>query len=172
MSGLFCRTMYQIGTKKIFSYISPNQTTSVQSVMIDAEMYKGIVGNQVAAFGVHGRQILGSQLQISDYFRFGGATTLRGYTENQFIGSRVAWTNAEYRFLLERHSYFFALFDMGFVYLPGNSTNTSSTQLFRYGYGIGIRVDSPLGNIGVTTAFGKGDSFRQGKLHISLVNSF
>ncbi len=173
MSGALYRTVYQIGTKKIFSYIPPNQTTSVQSVMIDAEMYKSVAGNQVAALGVHGRQIIGSQLQTTDYFRFGGATTLRGYNENQFAGTRVAWTNAEYRFLLERHSYFFPLFDMGFVYLPGDAaTGSSSTQLFRYGYGIGVRLDSPLGNIGVTIAFGKGDSFRQGKLHVSLMNSF
>jgi outer membrane protein assembly factor BamA len=171
-SGIFYRTVYQIGSKKIFGN-SPNTATSVQSMTIDAEGYKGTTGNQVIAIGVHGRQILGSQLQITDYFRFGGATTLRGYLENEFIGSRVAWTNLEYRFLLERHSYFFPLFDMGFSYLPGDeSRGIAATKLFKYGYGIGLRVDSPLGNIGVSLAFGAGDSFRQGKLHVGLMNRF
>lgn len=170
-SGMLYRTVYQIGNKKIFGSTSP--TTSVQSVTIDAEGYKGTTGNQVIALGVHGRQITGSQLQITDYFRFGGATTLRGYLQNEFIGSRVAWTNSEYRFLLERHSYFFGLFDMGFSYLPGDvSKGVPATKLFRYGYGVGLRFDSPLGNLGVTLAFGEGDTFRQGKLHVGLTNRF
>jgi outer membrane translocation and assembly module TamA len=42
----------------------------------------------------------------------------------------------------------------------------------RIGYGAGARVDTPLGLIGVSLAFGKGDTFSSGKLHLRLVNEF
>jgi outer membrane protein insertion porin family len=106
-------------------------------------------------------------------YRFGGATTLRGYRENQFLGSRIAWTNAEYRFILARHSYFFGFFDTGYYFRPAdNVSSVPGAESFRYGYGIGIRMDSPLGNIGVSFALGQGDSFSTAKIHIGLLNEF
>jgi outer membrane translocation and assembly module TamA len=48
----------------------------------------------------------------------------------------------------------------------------SSTQHLKYGYGVGIRLETSLGNIGVSFALGAGDSFTQAKLHISLINDF
>jgi outer membrane protein insertion porin family len=172
--GVAYSVTYGIGSKKFFSGTELlNGSTSVQSLSLDLAGYKEIVQHQVLAASIHARQVTGSGIQITDYFRFGGAATLRGYRENQILGSRVAWTNSEYRFLLERHSYFFLLFDAGFSYLPGDPIQKSAAaNSFNYGYGIGLRVDSPLGNIGVSLAFGKGDSFSTGKLHFGLLNTF
>ena len=47
-----------------------------------------------------------------------------------------------------------------------------ASQLFRYGYGFGVRMETSLGNIGVSLAFGEGDSFTEGKIHIGLFNEF
>ncbi len=171
--GIRYSTTYSVGSELIYGTSSASGSTSVQSATIDAEGYKGTLGNQVVALGLHARQITGSRVQVTDLFRFGGATTLRGYRENELTGSRIAWANSEYRFLLDRHSYFFGLFDAGFSYLPADIGGTSSvTKTFDYGYGIGFRVDTPLGNIGVILALGKGDTFSEGKLHFSLLNRF
>jgi hypothetical protein len=35
-----------------------------------------------------------------------------------------------------------------------------------------MRVDTPMGYLGVSYALGKGDSFGTGKIHISLNNDF
>ncbi len=106
-------------------------------------------------------------------FRFGGANTLRGYRENQFLGSRVAWTNAEYRFLLGRRSFFFGFLDTGYYSRPADiEQSLPASEAFKYGYGIGLRTDTPLGNISVSFALGQGDSFSQGKIHIGLINDF
>ena len=45
-------------------------------------------------------------------------------------------------------------------------------ELSRLGYGAGLRVDTPLGLIGVSLAFGKGDTFGTSKLHVRLANEF
>jgi len=106
-------------------------------------------------------------------FRFGGAKTLRGYRENQFLGSRVAWTNAEYRFLLGRRSFLFGFLDTGYYNRPAQpEQNLPGEDGVKYGYGFGLRTDTPLGNIGVSFALGQGDSFSQGKIHIGLINDF
>ena len=169
-SGVSYRNDYQIGNKKIYSLpaglLSEDQFT-VQKISFDAEVFIQPILHQVAAFGLHGRQLTSDALEAGDLYRFGGATTLRGYKENQFLGSRIGWTNAEYRFLLARRSFFFGFFDSGY-YLNG----ITDAKGVKYGYGVGIRMETSLGNIGISFALGQGDSFSQGKLHVGLVNDF
>jgi outer membrane protein insertion porin family len=106
-------------------------------------------------------------------YQFGGANTLRGYRENQFIGAEIAWTNAEYRFILARRSFLFAFLDTGYYNRPEDDLlGTPAARAFKYGYGIGIRLDTALGNLGVSFALGQGDSFGTAKIHIGLINDF
>ncbi len=168
-SGVNYRNEYQIGNKKIYAGLSSAQSIfTVQKISFDAEFFAQPFVHQVVTLSLHGRQITSDNIELGDLFRFGGTTSLRGYREKQFLGSRVGWTNAEYRFLLARRSYFFGFFDTGYYFLPG----VSSTESFKFGYGIGIRLETSLGNIGVSFAFGEGDSFSQGKIHIGLLNDF
>jgi len=177
-SGARYATEYHYGRKSITSIpaslIGPVEHGGIlQKIGVDLDFYLPTVQRQVAALGVHGREIRTGQVQASEMYRFGGATTLRGYRENQFLGSRIAWTNAEYRFILARHSYFFGFFDTGYYFRPAdNVSSVPGAESFRYGYGIGIRMDSPLGNIGVSFALGQGDSFSTAKIHIGLLNEF
>jgi len=146
---------------------------SIQKFGIDVDLFLGTFPRQVLAFGVHGRQIQGDDLDESELFRFGGATTLRGYRENQFIGSQVGWATTEYRFLMARRSFVYGFLDLGYYYRPADMTrNIEASEAFHYGYGLGIRFDTSLGNLGVSFALGKGDSFAQGKVHFGLINEF
>lgn len=175
--GVSYRTRYEIGTKQIEIPDSPTSTmpqkSTVQKIGIDAEFYIGTLARQVAAFGLHGRQLISDNIEVSDYFRFGGTNTLRGYRENQFQGSVIAWTNTEYRFLLARRSFFYGFFDTGYYLLPSDDEQgLPSSQSFLYGYGFGFKVETSLGNIGVSFALGKGDPPSQVKLHIGFMNDF
>ena len=106
-------------------------------------------------------------------FRFGGTNSLRGYRENQFLGTLVGWTNAEYRLLLARRSYAFTFFDTGYYRRPADARyGTDVTESFTFGYGLGIRLDTPVGNIGVSFALGRGDAVSDTKVHVGLVNEF
>jgi len=165
---------YHYGRKRLSATSGQDLTsTTVQRFGLDLEAYWSLFARQVLAFALHGRQIQGGNLDESEMFRFGGANSLRGYRENQFLGSRIAWTNAEYRLLLGRRSFLYGFVDTGYYFRPGDPTlSVSGIESVQYGYGIGMRFDTPLGNLGVSFALGKGDSFAQGKVHFGIINEF
>jgi outer membrane protein insertion porin family len=135
----------------------------------------------VLSIALHGRLVTSSEqvVPLPDQFRLGGATTLRGYREEQFRGSRVAWSNIEYRYLLSRRSRAFLFFDFGYYYRIERSPSENETEPqflkieeFKPAWGLGVRVDTPLGIVGVDYGLGEGDALTNGKVHVSLVNSF
>ncbi len=169
-AGVRYRTDYQYGRKRS---AGPIADAAVQHLGLDLEVYLSTFRRQVLAFGAHGRALEGGNIEVADMYRFGGTTTLRGYRENQFLGSRIGWTNTEYRFLLGRRSFFFGFLDTGYYFRPGDATTAAPpSEGFRYGYGIGIRLETSLGNMGVSFALGQGDSFANGKIHFGLINEF
>jgi outer membrane protein insertion porin family len=176
--GARYQTDYQYGTKKVTAIPTAIAATfapsgSVQRLTIDCDFYLTTLMRQVLAMGVHGRRVQGGNIDESDMYRFGGATTLRGYRENQFLGTDVVWTNTEYRFLVGRRSFFYGFFDTGYYLHPADAgRNIPRTEAFKFGYGVGIRVDTPLGNMGVSFALGKGDTFGTAKIHVGLINDF
>jgi outer membrane protein insertion porin family len=176
LSGALYRIAYSIGRKRATpSAITGlgGGTTTIQRLQLDLEGYLQVVRRQVVAIGLHGHDVRGGNIGESDMFRFGGATTLRGYRENQFLGTGVAWTNAEYRFVLDRRSFFFLFFDTGYYSRPADEIQAiASAAAFKYGYGFGVRVDTPLGNIGVSFALGQGDTFSTAKIHVNVINEF
>jgi outer membrane protein insertion porin family len=184
-SGALYRTGYRIGNKSVFSLpalsVPPPRGGTVQTVSVDADLYAETASRQVAAIGLHGRQITADRVELSDLYRFGGTNTLRGYRENEFLGSRIAWMNAEYRFILARRTFVYGFLDAGYYYLPADVSapgpaitpeERPASQKLKYGYGVGVRLATALGSIGVSIAFGEGDSFGEGKLHFGLANEF
>ncbi len=178
VSGVRYVTDYSFGRKRLSDVpvaagaVGP-LNASVQRIGIDLELYLSTAQRQVFAFGVHGRETESAQMDVSEMYRYGGANTLRGYRENQFLGSRIAWTNTEYRFLLARRSFFFGFFDTGYYFRPPDDLRAiPQAQAFKYGYGFGIRLDTSLGNLGVSFALGQGDSIGSGKIHFGIINEF
>jgi outer membrane protein insertion porin family len=146
---------------------------SLQRVGLDLELYLSTFRRQVLAFGLHGRQVEGGTLQEGEMYRFGGTKTMRGYRENEFLGARVGWANLEYRFLAGRRSFFYGFLDGGYYQRPGDSlTGSAGAEAFKFGVGVGVRLDTALGNMGVSFAFGEGDSFATGKIHVGLLGDF
>ena len=171
------RTTYQIGTKKLDdpSQVPPGVSaqSTVQKILFDASVFGEPIRRQVIAIGLHGRQIAGDYIEQGDEYFFGGATTLRGYRENEFSGSRIAWTNTEYRFLMARRTYVFGFFDSGYYVTPADNVHgVPSDQHVKLGYGFGMRVETSLGNFGISFALGQGDSISQAKVHMNIVNDF
>jgi outer membrane protein insertion porin family len=175
--GARYRVDYHYGRKE--SSVTPgvlsDGTTNVtrQRLGLDLEFYVPTLTRQVVALAVHGHDIEGSSVDESELYRFGGTNSLRGYRENQFLASRVVWFNNEYRFLLGRRTFFYGFFDAAYSFRPADEIHQiSQSEALRYGYGIGIRLDTALGNLGVGFAFGQGDSFSTAKVHIALINEF
>jgi outer membrane protein insertion porin family len=141
--------------------------------VFDLSYYLSTFNRQVIAAELHLRDFSSSTMDMSDLFRLGGASTLRGYQEGQFLGSRIVWTNLEYRFLVAPRSFFYGFVDFGYIVQPDIAAmNIAASEQSKIGYGIGVRLDSALGLIGVSFALGEGDTFSTAKIHIRLINEF
>jgi translocation and assembly module TamA len=109
-----------------------------------------------------------------DLFRFGGATTLRGYREEQFRSTAYAWTDAELRFLLDSSSYLFIFGATGIYETPEQiglpQSDTLSDVLYAGGFGLSYRVR--LGILRFSYAISPDDSITNGKVHFGITNSF
>ena len=179
-SGFYFRNDYRIGRKVITASDSllslyPIQTSVLQQrVLFEAEYYQRTLKRQVLMLRFHGEAILAEEIQFSDLMRFGGAQNLRGYREQQFLASQLMWLNTEYRFLLSRKAFLFGFYDIGYFFKPQNPINALDGSLrgWRRGFGIGARIDTPLGLMGISYALGEGDTFSTGKVHFGIVNAF
>lgn len=148
---------------------SLRKTENLQALQMRLKFYYNLWSNQVLAFHLEGRQVKGSRLQLTDYFWFGGSQSLRGYRENQFRGNVVAWSNLEYRFLMGRNARLFLFNDWGYYQYTADERKISE---WLTGYGMGLRFDTPAGILGVDFGLGKGDTFREAKIHFGLINQF
>jgi len=176
--GIRYATQLQQGVKEItgpqkYLYLASDKRYIMQKFSMDAEGYLSPFTRQVFMLGVHGKQITSSRLEVSDLYQFGGTTTVRGYRENQFFASKLAWVNLEYRFLTGRASSVYGFADVGYFVRPEDANRKISAQeKSLYGYGFGTRLETGVGILNITFALGEGDSFSEGKIHVGVVNEF
>ncbi|MEJ2627049.1 MAG: POTRA domain-containing protein [bacterium] len=176
--GVHYQTSFTWGKKRniISEYFSSTdeikKKVNTRSLDIEVEMALPLFSHQVLYLGLHGKEIkTGDQyVNIADQIRFGGTTTVRGYEEDQFSGSRVSWLNCEYRSIVGYHSRVFLFIDSGFYQRKEESGE--KIQGYKIGYGFGIRLETKVGMIGIDYGLGAGDSFMEGKLHVGVVSSF
>lgn len=176
--GLLFVNSYSFSRKTINGppeYFTPNLNTSVNLQRFSSSFYffYEIFLRQIIAIGVNARELRGSTFENSDLYRLGGTNSLRGYREEQFLGSRIFWSNLEYRALLTRRSYGFIFFDTGYYLRPEEpERNIPMSEEFLYGFGLGLNLETALGVLRVSYALGEGDTFSDGKIHFGVLNEF
>ncbi len=176
--GLLYETQFQFGQKRVYGpaqLITPDTrlTSFTQHLTIGLSLFHEFIPRQILAIGLHGEQVTGTELDQSDMYRLGGTNTIRGYAENQFLATKAAWTNIEYRFATGRESFFFGFVDAGYIYMQSDPlAGLPSNSFSVYGYGVGAQVETGIGILKASFALGKGDSFVQGKIHFGIVNQF
>jgi outer membrane protein assembly factor BamA len=145
------------------------------SAGVDAEHASEIFPRWIVDVALHGKILESNEPEIpyADLYRLGGARSLRGYREEQFLGSRIGWMNLELRYWLGRSSRFFGFVDGGAYFRQQlQDGNQVQFQGFKLGTGVGIRVETSLGIWGFDYALGEGDRLLTGKVHISLQGEF
>jgi len=176
--GAMYQTQFQLGLKRIYGpsqlITSDTRLSSYnQHLSVDLSLFHEFLPRQILALGIHGEQVTGSVLDQNDMYRIGGTNTIRGYIENQFIATKAAWTNIEYRFSTGRESFFFVFLDAGYIYQQNDPiAGTPASSFSAYGYGVGAQVETGIGILKASYALGKGDSFTNGKIHFGIVNKF
>jgi len=110
----------------------------------------GSSGQTLALRAMYGT---GNNLPEHERFRVGGAETVRGYDYGEFLGDRMLVFNAEYRFPITDAVQGVVFADAGRAFKAGDSISLSGLKL---GYGVGVRLDTPLGVIRIDYGIGEG----------------
>ncbi|MFH1011601.1 MAG: POTRA domain-containing protein [bacterium] len=176
-SGAMFSTLGGLAWRRASEGISIDNENHYQhnSAGVDAEIALEVFPRWVGDIAIHGRMLESNEPEIPlpDLFRLGGARSLRGYREEQFLGSRIGWTNVELRYWLGPSSRFFGFVDGGAYFRERwEGENRVRLQGFKVGSGIGIRIETGVGVWGFDYALGEGDRVLSGKVHLSLSSEF
>ncbi len=176
--GAIFRSSYNFTQKKIFGpkeLLTPEteRKNFLQKLELNFAYYRKVFANGVLAANVSGRELKGTNLDVSDLYKIGGANTIRGYREKQFACNRALWSNLEFRLLFGLNFFGFLFYDFGYLLESKNFTN-SSESLERYlsSYGIGFSLSTALGILKVSYAVALGSSLNEGFIHFGLFNRF
>jgi outer membrane protein assembly factor BamA len=178
--GLFYQAEVSYARKRnhATSFFSPDkQTVSSKQISLDLNHFLPTFRKQTFSIGLHLKALNTDEkiVPLSDQFRLGGINSIRGYREEEFSGTGIAWVNVEYRFLLRGNSRIFFFTDFGYfernaLAAPGSLSYKISGE--KSSYGLGLRMDSKAGLLGIDYGLGEGDSFSQGKIHFGITNRF
>ncbi len=157
--GLRLNVQLEQGRKRqVFQRITAEGDTTREQESIQQERLRGTIrafvplfDRQVLVVGGDGSVLRSRTYDRSDLFRFGGATSLRGYDEDRFLGNVTVRGVAEYRYQIGRRSYAYAFGDLGYVARPALGS-ASATQDWQPGYGVGVQIQTAIGLITTTYA--------------------
>ena len=121
----------------------------------------------VIVAGGDAAMLLSAEYDRSDLFRFGGASTLRGYDEDRFLGRFTGRALIELRWLMDVVSHAYAFFDLGYVDRPQTPDQEAKQSLYP-GYGIGIQYRTPIGLVNVSVAMNPEDGLAKARIHAGL----
>ncbi len=123
----------------------------------DTRRFLPVGGRNVLAMRLLAGTVTGNAPYL-EQFLIGGTESLRGYRPDRFAGSKMAILNCEYRFPLGKKLLGVTFVDVGDAwggdiaasqYLQGDHSFTVHT-----GYGVGIRVGTPIGPLRLDIGFG------------------
>jgi outer membrane protein assembly factor BamA len=184
--GLFHRTQVTCGRKRNYStsdFTPKKEVVFDTKLSLDLQHFLPTFRRQTFMTAMHFRGMATDEdsddpsglVPFPEQFKLGGINNLRGYREEEFSGTRVVWTNLEYRFLWGSGSRLFIFTDYGYFLRKARLTEDSSLREIsgkKLGYGFGMRIDSKAGLFGIDYGIGEKDRLTEGKIHFGIVNRF
>jgi outer membrane protein insertion porin family len=137
-----------------------------EKVTVDYRYYLKAGGQNVLAFDF-GAGYAWGDMPLSQRFSMGGADTLRGYEDDQFRGNSMLRATMEYRMPIVKKVQGVLFIDSGYAWDKRDET-MFDMGLIKVGYGLGIRINSPLGPIKLDYGIGED----QNKFHFSFGGQF
>ena len=137
-----------------------------EKISVDYRYYLPLPKNRVLAFDLAAGYAWGD-MPLSQRFSVGGADTLRGYKDDQFRGNSMLRGTAEYRFPIRNKVQGVVFYDIGYAWDKRDQSNFD-LSLKESGYGLGLRINSPLGPIKLDWGKGK----QRSRFHFSFGGQF
>jgi outer membrane protein assembly factor BamA len=133
---------------------------------LDFEVAAPLVGRLVGWFGSSARTVYSpDELLEPELYPLGGAGSLRGYRQDQFLSRTIGWASFEPRFLLGRLSRAYPFIEAGAYAADGRIR-------FLGAWGVGARLAAGVGQFGIDYGVAFGASPLTGKLHFNLRVAF
>ncbi len=167
--GIKFKIMYGVANKDIET--DSSSAFRQQNLNGHAEIYFPIFDRSVIATRLRGFYTIGEEFTESDLIRFGGANSLRGYGEEQFVASEMVWGDLEYRFLTDRNSYLFVFGASGYYHRPqlfSEEDNTFVQGDLLYSGGFGISYKTQIGRLTFSYAISSTETIGNGKVHFGI----
>ena len=131
----------------------------------DLSKYVQVGSNgQSAAFRVNTGVITGDAPR-QEKFHIGGSETVRGYGYGEFIGEKAVVVNGEYRFPVMKAIHGVVFLDAGNAWKTDEKMGLGDLHA---GYGVGVRLDTPIGVIRIDYGIGE----EGGRAYLSLGQTF
>ena len=137
-----------------------------EKISVDYRYYLPLRNKRVLAFDLAAGYAWGD-MPLSQRFAVGGADTLRGYRDDQFRGNSMLRGTAEYRFPIRNKVQGVIFYDIGYAW-DKRDQKDFDLGLMESGYGLGLRVNSPLGPIKLDWGKGK----QRSRFHFSFGGQF
>jgi outer membrane protein insertion porin family len=150
-------------------------TTSFTKADIDLRRYFPIIGpdkrGERPKLVFASRLVIGQsigQLPAFEQYFIGGSETVRGYDADEQFGDNQVYGNMELRYRFQNKFQFVAFMDAGSAY-GGRFSSTDSFEAL-FGYGVGVRLQTPIGPVRLDLAKGSGGGGF--KTHFGIGSSF
>ena len=163
------------------SYDSLELKTTQYEYSYKVNVYIQTSSRSTINLGANGAQLINTVIFENETYRIGGLKMLRGFNEESINASLYTIGTIEWRYLLDRNSYFLLFADGGYY---ENVTKKSALYAVPLGLGMGVSFETKAGiftvNYAVGTISGTNNSryFRNGfnlqnsKIHFGFVNFF
>lgn len=126
---------------------------------------------QVLSISQQFEHIQAASIFSNELYRFGGLERMRGFDEDAFFASTIAYGGLEYRFLLDQYAHFLVFTD--WAWLENSVLNQQNTI---YAVGLGLVMGSENGQFKLSYALGSelGNVLKlnAGKLHVGFISYF
>lgn len=135
--------------------------------MVDYRYYYRTHAENVIAVEL-GAGYASGDMPLSQRFSMGGADTLRGYKDDQYRGNSMLRGTVEYRVPIVKKVQGVVFVDSGYAWDKRYDESNFDLGMIKVGYGVGVRINSPLGPIKLD--YGRGEN--GGRFHFSFGGQF
>ena len=139
--------------------------------MISFKKYFNIYKKNILLAAMQSKWIASEKLFNNELLRLGGINDLRGFDEEAIFASYVLQSTLEYRYILDRNSFFRLFYDQAYF-----KNELTQTEDYPYGIGLGVQMQTAAGmlqlNYALGSQAGSGLNFQTGKIHFGIINYF